>query len=154
MMAAKISRDPSIPLAGNSAGSSTRRPAEARHHPQISPTRHKKRARAKEFPEKLCWRAGFRRGSIFARRFHLLEKRVKLAHRKARYESSYRPCEETPRGFGLGSIRMFDSRPPFFGATLATSDKNNPATRCTSNRSTTWQPADASELQRRVAIQR
>src|SRR6266478_21835 len=40
MMAAKISRDPSIPLAGNSAGSSPRRPADARHHPQISPTRH------------------------------------------------------------------------------------------------------------------
>src|SRR5713226_9753114 len=39
MMAAKISRDPSIPLAGNSAGSSPRRPADARHHPQISPTR-------------------------------------------------------------------------------------------------------------------
>src|SRR5713226_2814818 len=44
MMAAKISRDPSIPLAGNSAGSSPRRPADARHHPQISPTRHPKRA--------------------------------------------------------------------------------------------------------------
>src|SRR5437879_6387791 len=40
MMAAKISRDPSIPLAGNSAGSSPRRPIDARHHPQISPTRH------------------------------------------------------------------------------------------------------------------
>src|SRR6266851_2889531 len=40
MMAAKISRDPSIPLAGNSAGSSPRRPADARHHPQIPPTRH------------------------------------------------------------------------------------------------------------------
>src|SRR5216684_4294826 len=39
MMAAKISRDPSIPLAGNSAGSSPRRPADARHHPQIPPTR-------------------------------------------------------------------------------------------------------------------
>src|SRR6266852_1300939 len=39
MMAAKISRDPSIPLAGNSAGSSPRRPPDARHHPQISPTR-------------------------------------------------------------------------------------------------------------------
>ena len=34
------------------------------------------------------------------------------------------------------------------GATLATSDKNNSVTRCTSNCSTSWQPADASELQR------
>ena len=39
--AAKISRDPSIPRAASSTGSSPRRLADARRHPQIPPTRHK-----------------------------------------------------------------------------------------------------------------
>jgi len=38
--AAKIGRDHSTPRAGSSAGSSAQRPAKARRHPQIPPTRH------------------------------------------------------------------------------------------------------------------
>src|SRR6202040_2876692 len=85
---------------------------------------------------------------IFGRRFHLLEKRVKLAHRKARNESSYRSCKEAPAGIGFRIDPHVRLPAAISGATLATSDKNNSATRCTSNRSTSWQPADESELQR------
>src|SRR5438128_4060849 len=61
---------------------------------------------------------------ILVRRFQLLESRVKLAHRKARYESSYRSREQTLAGIGF----WIDSHLPLpadnSGATLATSDKN------------------------------
>jgi hypothetical protein len=73
---------------------------------------------------------------------------VKLAHCKARNESSYRPCEKTSAGIRswIGSHVQLLAK--ISGATLATSDKNNLATRWTSNCSTSRQPAEVSELQR------
>jgi hypothetical protein len=67
---------------------------------------------------------------------------------KARDESSYRSCEEAPAGIRFWMDSHIPLAAAISGATLATSDKNNPATRCTSNRSTSWQPADASDVQR------
>src|SRR5918993_1022723 len=83
-----------------------------------------------------------------ASRFGLLEKRMKLAHHEARNESSYCSCEDTSVEMRLwiGShVRLPAS---ISGATLAASDKNKLATRCTSNCSTSRQPAEANELQR------
>src|SRR5260370_14630582 len=104
-----------------------------------------------EYPLRDCGRGFHRRIFLFIfarRRFHILEKRVKLAHRKARDESSYPSCEEAPAGIRFWIDSHIRLAAAISGATLATSDKNNPATRCTSNRSTSWQLADASDVQR------
>src|SRR5436190_24030550 len=79
-----------------------------------------------EYPLGNCGRGLHGRVFLFVlvRRFQLLESRVKLAHRKARYESSYRSREQTLAGIGFWIDSHLRLPADNSAATLATSDKN------------------------------
>src|SRR3954462_5677102 len=79
---------------------------------------------------------------LLVRRFQVLESRVKLAHRKARYDSSYRSCEQTLAGIRFWIDSHLRLPADNSGATLATSDKNTRFCNAITSPARTWIAAD------------